>query len=356
MRELFRGMQNGNGTHKRDIVVIGASAGGIDALKVLVRDLPSDFKGSLFVVLHSAAHSPGILPQILEKAGPLRASNATDWRPIETGHIHVAPPDHHLLIDRAGYTRITRGPKENRFRPAVDPLFRSAAHAFGPRVVGVILTGWLDDGTAGLWAVKERGGTAIVQTPEEAIARDMPLNAIKHVEVDHCVGLKEIAPLLVRLTSTPAEEKGAHPVSEQMETEVKIAREDHALESGVMKWGEPSVYACPECHGVLLQLKEGSHLRFRCHTGHAYSIESLLAEFTEHTEETLWSAIRSMEETTLLLQGMARHVAEHHHETAAKSLLAKAAESQQRAELVRQAVFRHEKLSTAKVSEPIPAA
>jgi len=336
---------------RKDIIVIGASSGGINALKGLVSALPRDLRAAVFVAQHIAPYSVGILPEILEHAGQLPASNARDWERIERGHIYVAPPDHHLLVEASGHVRVTRGPRENRFRPAVDPLFRSAAAAFGPRVVGVILTGWLDDGTAGLWAVKERGGTCIVQHPDDSFAPAMPLNAIKHVEVDHIVPLKEIAPLLVRLTETPAAEEGAYPVSEELEMEVKIAGEDNALESGIMKWGEPSVYACPECHGVLLQLKEGSNLRFRCHTGHAYSVESLLAEFTEKTEDSLWNAIRAIEETALLMHNLARHFSEHHNDTDAETFMRKARESQRRAEIVRQAVMAHEKLSQTKLEQ-----
>ena len=334
---------------RKDIIVIGTSSGGIDALKDLAAGLPRDLKAAIFITLHVAPFSLGILPEILERAGPLPASNARDWEQIEPGRIYVAPPDHHLIVEASGHVRITRGPRENRFRPAVDPLFRSAAYAFGPRVVGVILTGWLDDGTAGLWAVKERGGTTIVQHPEDAFAPSMPQSAIKHVEVDHVVPLKEIAPLLVRLSAEPTVEEGEHPVSEEMETEVKIAREDHALESGIMKWGEPSVYACPECHGVLLKLKEGSNLRFRCHTGHAYSVDSLLAEFTEKTEDSLWNAIRAIEEGVILMRSLAEHMSEQHRGADAEALLEKARESQQRADLVRQAAMTHEKLSKTRL-------
>jgi two-component system, chemotaxis family, protein-glutamate methylesterase/glutaminase len=335
----------------KDIIVIGASAGGIDALKALVSELPEDLDASIFIVLHMAAYSLGILPEILERAGPLTASNARDREAIKRGHIYVAPPDFHLLVEHPGHVRITRGPKENRFRPAVDTLFRSAAYAFGPRVIGIVMTGWLDDGTAGLWAVKQRGGTAIVQNPEGAFAPAMPLNAIKQVEVDHCVHLKEIAPLLVRLTSETREEEGEYPVSDQMETEVKIAREDNALESGIMEWGEPSLYACPECHGVLLQLKEGGNVRFRCHTGHAYSVDTLLAEFTEKTEEALWNAIRSMEESIILMRHLASHFSEQRQEESAEVLLKKAQESQRQSNLIRQAVMHHEKLSKEKLEQ-----
>ena len=161
----------------KDIVVIGASTGGVEALQVIAEGLPADFNGSIFVVLHIGGTSPDFLGQILDRAGPLSAATAKDGEEIKPGKIYVAPSDHHLLVDPAGFVRTTRGPKENRFRPAVDPLFRSAAQAFGPRVVGAVLTGFLDDGTAGLWAVKERGGTAIVQNPEEAVATPMPLSA-----------------------------------------------------------------------------------------------------------------------------------------------------------------------------------
>jgi two-component system chemotaxis response regulator CheB len=335
----------------KEIVVIGTSTGGIDALKVLVSELPEDFKGSIFVVLHLAADSLGILPEILERAGPLPSSNAIDWEEIKPGHIYVAPPDYHLILERSGYMRITRGPKENRFRPAIDPLFRTAAHAFGPRVIGVVMTGWLDDGTAGLRAVKQRGGTAIVQDPEEAAAPAMPQNALNHVEVDYCVRLNEIAPLLVRLTSETTDAEGEYPVPDEMETEVKIAGEDNALESGIMKWGEPSVYACPECHGVLLQLKEGNNMRFRCHTGHAYSVDTLLAEFTDRTEESLWNTIRSIEEGIILMRHLASHFSEHKQDESAEVLLKKAQQAQQRAELVRQALMRHEKLSEEKLEQ-----
>lgn len=336
---------------RRDIIVVGTSSGGIDALKELVSQFPRDLKAAVFVVLHVAPYSLGILPEILERAGPLPASNAADWEQIEHGRIYVAPPDRHLLLESSGHVRVTRGPRENRFRPAVDTLFRSAAHAFGTRVVGVILTGWLDDGTAGLWAVKERGGTAVVQHPDDCFAPAMPLNAIKHVEVDHIIPLKGVVPLLVQLTETQAEEEGARPVSEEMDIEVKIAREDNALESGIMKWGEPSVYACPECHGVLLQLKEGGNLRFRCHTGHAYSVDSLLAEFSEKTEETLWSAIRAIEEGVLLMRDLAKHFGERHNGADAEELLRRADESQQRANLVRQAVMSHDNLSREKAAD-----
>ena len=328
----------------QDRIVIGTSTGGFEALKALAGGLPPDLPAALFIVLHIGPNGLGILPEILQRAGPLPAANARQGEPIRPGRIYVAPPDHHLLLEPSGHVRLSRGPKENRFRPAVDPLFRSAALAFGPRVVGVVLSGHLDDGTAGLWAIKDRGGTAVVQRPEDALAPSMPRSALAHVAVDHCLSLKEMGPLLAELARTPVTEKGGLPVPKRMETEVKIAQEDNALEAGIVQWGEPSLYACPECHGVLLQLKEGTNLRFRCHTGHAYTLEALLADYTERTEEGLWSAIRSMEETVLLLRRMAEQVAEHGQGQAAAALGQKAREAQRRADWVRQAVMRHETL------------
>jgi two-component system chemotaxis response regulator CheB len=322
----------------KDIVVVGASVGGLEALRTIAGELPKDFPASVFVVLHTAPEAPGVLADILDRAGPLPTAYAVEGDRILPGRIYVAPPDRHLVIE-PNRVRLTRGPKENRFRPAVDPLFRSAAQVYGPRVIGVILTGYLDDGTAGLWAVKQLGGTTVVQDPHDALAPSMPASALNQVRVDHCLPVAEIAPLLARLTAAPLEEEGEYEVPEELDIEVKIAKENTALDVGVLKLGEPSNYACPECHGVLLQLKEEKRIRFRCHTGHAYSVDSLLAEITEGVEDSLWNAIRSVEESVLLLRHMAEHLGggENGHPTA--EFLARAQQAQRRADLVRQAAM-----------------
>jgi two-component system chemotaxis response regulator CheB len=188
---------------KRDILVVGASAGGIEALKAVCGSLPADLSAAVFVAVHLAASGPDLLPGILTRAGPLPAIHPEDLQPIEPRRIHVAPPDHHLLV-KDGYVRVVRGPRENGHRPAVDPLFRSAAVAYGPRVIGVVLTGALDDGTAGLAAIKSRGGLAVVQDPLEARYPSMPQNAIRNVRVDHRARLAEMGPLLARLASQEA--------------------------------------------------------------------------------------------------------------------------------------------------------
>ena len=321
----------------KDIIVIGASAGGLEALRAPAASLPADLAASVFVVLHTSAESPGMLAGILERSGPLPAVTAKNGERIRPGRAYVAPPDHHLIVE-PGVVRVTRGPKENRFRPAIDPLFRSAAQTYGPRVVGVILSGYLDDGTAGLWAVKQLGGTAVVQDPADALVDSMPLSALRHVRVDYCLPLAEVAPLLVRLSEEEAEE-GAFEVPEETRIEVNIALADQALEAGVLKLGGPSNYACPECHGVLLQLKEENRIRFRCHTGHAYSLESLVAEIDEAIEESLWSAIRSVEEKVLLMSHLAEHVRASEDGPAAEQFVRAAEAAQRRADLVRQAVM-----------------
>ncbi len=339
---------------KHDIIVIGASAGGMEALKKLVAKLPSNFPGTLFIVWHISPEYPSVLPQILARACPLPVAHATDREAIQPGRIYVAPPDYHLIVE-PGHIRITRGPKENRFRPSVDVLFRSAALAYGSRVIGVVLTGALDDGAAGLYAVKERGGKAVVQDPFEALYSSMPIQAMKAVAVDHCVLIAEMGSLLVGLTNKAAEEEGVNPVSERMELEVKVAREDNAFERGIMKLGEISGYTCPECHGALLQLKEGKLIRFRCHTGHAFSLNSLLVEVTKSIEDALWNVLRGIEESELLMTHMTEHLRQANDGDTAELFLQKAEEAKRRAELIRQALMRHETLSEEKLSSDTKA-
>src|SRR5687767_903269 len=320
----------------KDIVVVGASAGGIEALRVLIGALPADFSASLFIVVHTSPGAPSMLADILARSGRLPAITPDDGERIQAGTIYVAPPDRHLLVE-PNRVRVTRGPKENRFRPAIDPLFRSAAQTYGPGVAGVILTGYLDDGTAGLWTVKQLGGTAIVQDPADALVPFMPLNAVTHVQVDYCLPVDEIAPVLARLTTEAMEEEGAYHVPKDVEIEVNIAKEQKALEAGVLQLGEPSNYACPECHGVLLQMKEGTLFRFRCHTGHAYSIESLMTDISEKMDDALWNSIRAFEEGELFMRHMAEHLDHGENSQSVESILKRADETKQRANLMRQA-------------------
>ena len=330
--------------HAKHIVVIGASAGGIEALRTLVAALPENFPAPVCIVLHTGPQTPGLLDAILTRAGALPASHARNRERLKPGHIYVAPPDCHLLIE-PGVARVTKGPRENRFRPAIDPLFRSAAQVYGPGAIGVILTGSLDDGTAGLWTVKQLGGTAIVQHPEEALFPSMPLSAIEHVKVDYVLPLAEIAPLLVKLTAASVEAEPAD-VPEQLNVEVKIAMEHNPIDAGLERLGKPSAFACPECHGVLLELKEGDRSRFRCHTGHAYSIASLLAAVDDGMEDSLWNAIRAFEEGQLLMTRVAEHLQTSHDGSYAQQLLDRAADARRHSDLLRRLVTEREPTPT----------
>jgi two-component system, chemotaxis family, protein-glutamate methylesterase/glutaminase len=333
------------------IVVIGASAGGIEALRTLVNALPADFPAPICLVMHISPHSPGILHDILNRSSRLTATNPKNNDRLSAGMIYVAPPDCHLLVE-PGRVRVTKGPKENRFRPAIDPLFRSAARVFGPAAIGVILTGNLDDGTDGLGAVKTLGGTAIVQDPEDALFPSMPQSALAHVNVDYCVPLYEIPPLLVRLTREPALEPTGVTIPPEIDTEVRIAKEENPMEAGLERLGKPSAFACPDCHGVLLQLHDNGRIRFRCHTGHAFSLDSLLAALGSDIEGALWNAIRSLEETALFLDQLAVHMREAHGAADAEHLLERAAEARRHSEIVRQVVNAREPIMGEALKTP----
>jgi two-component system chemotaxis response regulator CheB len=322
------------------VVVVGSSAGGIEALRELASGLPVDFPAPVCIVLHTSPEAPGVVDSILSRSGPVPATNARDRQRLEPGRIYVAPPDSHLLIE-PGRVRVTKGPRENRFRPAIDPLFRSAAQVFGPAAIGVILTGNLGDGTAGLWAIKQLGGTTVVQDPADALFPSMPQSAMNHVRIDYVLPLSEIPALLVRLTAEEMPAVAAAPVPESVEVEVKIAKEAPPLDAGLEGISEPSTFACPECHGVLMKLKEGGPIRFRCHTGHAYSIDSLVLAISAAIEESLWIAIRALEEGDMLLRTVVEHV-RGHTGNAAETLLIRAAEVRRQSEAIRKIVMEHE--------------
>lgn len=320
-----------------DIIVVGASAGGVEALSNLLRELPPDLPASIFVVLHIPAQTPSLLPSILDRVSPLKVSQAINGERIEHGRVYVAPPDNHVLVER-GLVRVLRGPKENRYRPAVDPLFRSAALAYGTRVVGVILTGALDDGTVGMRAIKQRGGIGVVQDPEEALYPGMPRSALENAKIDYSLPLVEIAPLLVRLASEPAEEEGRYPVSEDLKLEVKIAEQEIPAEDfikSVEQLGKLSAFTCPDCHGTLWELRDGELVRYRCHVGHAFSSDSLEAEQSEALESALWSALRALEEKMALTRRMARRARERNNPLAANSFEIKARVAEQHAQMLR---------------------
>jgi two-component system chemotaxis response regulator CheB len=337
---------------RKDIVVIGASAGGMEALQKLVSRLPADLPASVFVVWHLSPGLKSVLPAVLNRAGPLRAAHPQDGDRIERGRIYVAPSDHHMLLEK-GYVRITKGPKENRFRPAVDPLFRSAAYVYGPRTIGVVLTGALDDGTAGLWTIKLRGGTAIVQEPADAMIRSMPLNALEHTAADYQLAAAEIGELLGRLVreEAPPEPAFAKDEMEKTRREIKIAEGADGLEENVMRFGELSPFTCPECRGVLTMLQEGKIVRFRCHTGHALSASTLLYETSEIVEQKLWDGVRALDETVMLLNKLGEQLARSGNTRAAEQCFDKAREAHERAQAIRDVAKHNEELSTEELKD-----
>jgi two-component system chemotaxis response regulator CheB len=291
--------QQGNGDPFASpyVVAVGASAGGVEALSKLVAGLPAEFPAAVLVVLHVAPGGTSVLPSILARQGALAARTARDGDPLQTGCVVVAPPDRHLLVTD-GHLAVQAGPRENGHRPAVDALFRSVAAALGPRAIGVILSGTLDDGTLGLGSVKRRGGTAIVQAPDDAAYPGMPSNAIEHVDVDHVLAVGEIPELLARLVHTPpgAMTPASDPVPEDSDPMPAWTRGD-AVATGL---------SCPECGGSLWERREGASTRFVCRTGHAYSAQSMLTEQGKSMEAALWAALNALEERADLLRRLAR--------------------------------------------------
>lgn len=284
------------------IVVIGTSAGGLDALTRLVAQLPKDFSAPVFVVQHMAADTDGEpLRRALNQIGNLVWEEAKDGASFKQGHLYVAPADHHLMITK-GKLRVTKGARENRSRPGIDPLFRSAAVAYRSKVIGVVLTGYLDDGTAGMIAIKRCGGICAVQDPLDAAYPDMPRNVLKQLKADHVVPLAEMGALLTKLLQRRARKD--KPVPRDIAIEARIAERVLSDLPSVEAVGEQVPFNCPGCGGVLWEVAKGGVLRYRCHTGHAYTSSVLLAEQTAKIEETLWIALRMFEERRNLLTTM----------------------------------------------------
>ncbi|MFN8473960.1 MAG: chemotaxis protein CheB [Anaerolineae bacterium] len=321
-----------------DIIVVGASAGGVEALSQLVATFPSDFPAAVFIVLHIPAQATSVLPQILGRVGPLPAAHAVDGVRIQQGNIYIAPPDHHLIVEQ-GRVRVAYGPAENRHRPAVDPLFRSAALAYGPRVVGVILSGTLDDGSAGMMSVKAHSGIAVVQDPAEALYDGMPLNVMKYVDVDYCLPVAKIGAVLRELAAEPVVGGEKMPDDKDGEYEVEAAELSTYALVGDERPGVPSVYACPDCHGTLWEIDDGNIRRYRCRVGHAYTEESLLAAHSESLERALWAALRALEENASILRRTAERARETGMDAAASRFEERCREMQLHAESIRQVLL-----------------
>jgi two-component system chemotaxis response regulator CheB len=284
------------------VVAIGSSAGGIEGLEHIVAALPADFPAPIFIVQHISPEFPSMLPQMLARAGKLPVKHPRDGEIIRAPHVYVAPPDHHLLIED-GHIGVARGPRENRFRPSIDALFRSAAYVYGSAAIGVVLSGALSDGTSGLWTIKRLGGVTMVQRPDDAPVASMPMSALQNVEIDHSLPVRQIAEVLMSIIKRPVPHEISRDtnVQERLEAETAIASGAYALEKGSTKLGAPSRYSCPECHGVLAKIEEGRMQRFRCHTGHAYTQEALLSGIKQSGDDRMAEALTTLEEHAMLL-------------------------------------------------------
>jgi two-component system chemotaxis response regulator CheB len=317
------GLEAATQSRGHDVVVVGASAGGVEALRAVISELPADLDASVFVVLHLPPGGTSVLPRILSRAGRLRAVHASDGEAFEKGCIYIAPPDRHMRF-ADGHVTLDRGPRENGHRPAVDPMFRSAAESFGGRVIGVVLSGVLDDGAAGLFAVKDHGGATLVQSAADALYPTMPAAALEAVGETDVVGTaSELAAAIVALTRRPPDGPTLAVVAGRPAAENELLEVDRSS-SEQPREGNPSGYTCPECHGALWETQEGLVASFRCRTGHAFSPESLVTEQHEHVERALWAALRALEEKAAMLRRMSLRARDRGHRRSAVRLDRKA--------------------------------
>jgi two-component system chemotaxis response regulator CheB len=328
-----------------DIVVIGASAGGVEALQQLVALLPADYPGTIFVTLHMAREGRSVLGTILDRSGPLPATTAEDGAPIKRGRIYVARPDYHLVI-RPNRVNVIRGPKENSHRPSIDVMFRSAAQSYGPRVVGVVMSGFRDDGTAGLAEIKKAGGVAIIQDPAEAAVPQMPQHAAEKVKPDYVLAIGEIPEVLMHLASQHQIKQPVMPegVDEQ------LFPQDGKMERD----GRPSTFTCPACAGTLWELDEEGILRFRCRVGHAYSAETMFASQVENVENSLYAALRALEENSELARRIAKRARVSRQAQLAEKYEAQAQANELHAQLLREALLTENGSSAEQRKAPAP--
>jgi two-component system chemotaxis response regulator CheB len=312
-----------------NIIVLGASAGGVEALSRVVGQLPESIPAAFLVTLHLSPFAESNLPKILERAGNLPAKHPEDLEPVRKGIIYVAPPDFHLILQEDGI-RLGRGPKENRHRPSIDVMFRSASKAYGPRVAGVLLTGNLDDGVAGLLDIKERGGLTLVQDPREAHFPEMPMRALEALKVDWCLSLVEISQKLVELATQP--EYRRRPKRKRKAETPNPPPQVNGMEG---KPGKSISLTCPECQGPLWEFRFGELTNYRCLVGHRYNLESLLAAHSEEVEQALWVALRTLEERVALQRQLSKSARSRNNSIAAACFSARASKNAEQAKLLR---------------------
>jgi two-component system, chemotaxis family, protein-glutamate methylesterase/glutaminase len=326
------------GRDGRDVIAIGGSAGAFEALRSLLRDLPADLPATVLIAVHTSPDAPGLLAEILDGVGPWRAGMAEEGQRLQRGRIYVAPPDRHLLVMN-DHLHVRRGPRENRSRPAIDPLFRSAAVCCSSRVIGVLLSGMLNDGTSGLRAIQRCRGLTVVQDPRDAAFPEMPRNALAHVAVDHVVPLAGIPPLLSKLAGSPAPPPLAE-VPEDIHVEALIAAQELTVMPDQHRLGPLSPLACPDCHGTMVEIREGDLLRVRCHTGHAFTLETLRLAETEAWERTMHAAMRAQQEQAMLARRIAAEADAKGLVRSAEDFTRRGRDYEEGAEVIRQLLAR----------------
>jgi two-component system chemotaxis response regulator CheB len=318
---------------KRDIIVIGGSAGSHSALKQILANLPAELPASIFVTTHVPTNSPGYLAEMLATSAPLPVSQAIDGQPIERGRVYVAVANRHLLLID-GTIGFGDGPRENMTRPAIDPLFRSAALVYGPRVIGVVLSGMLNDGASGLTAIKACGGTAVVQHPLDAVSDEMPLAALEAVTADHVAAAEDLGRVLCELVGRDAGEAVTPP--ENLSLEVSIAAGSRLGSENLLKIAEPTAMSCPNGRGVLSEIRDEKPLRYRCQIGHALTAE-VVAACNDEVDEAMRIALRVMEERVTLVTRMAADARSTGRSAVAELYEARAAEYGRYATVLRDA-------------------
>lgn len=335
---------------QRDVVVVGASAGGVQALQQLVAALPPELPASILIALHLSSEGTSVLHSILSRAGQLDATQAVDGERLERGHIYVAPPDRHLLV-RGANVRLSAGPRENGHRPAIDPLFRSAARAYGPRVIGVVLSGTLDDGTDGLRLIKDRGGYAAVQDPEDAAYGEMPASAIAYADPHRVAPLAEIGRVIVEVIDSPLDPDNVHTVADPNQQPIEPLEAEFGPDEPD---GEASLLTCPECGGVLIEREHRDAVRFACQVGHAYSPESLVEQQGDALESALWQALRTLEERADLLNRMAKRAKRRSMRETGSRMSQRADRATRHATEIRNTILRLRDGESPEATQPIP--
>jgi two-component system chemotaxis response regulator CheB len=332
----------------RDVLAIGTSAGGVEALIHLATELPREIPASLLITIHLPSFARSSLDDVLTRAGRLPAQFAVDGEPIRKGRIYIAPPNRHLLLDGERLS-LGQGPRENNARPAIDPMLRSAAVCCSARTIGVVLTGTMGDGASGLWAVRQAGGISVVQDPKDAAFSEMPLTALSRAKPEHVASLTEMPGLLVRLAHEPA--GLPRPLPRSIRYEVEIARSGNSSMNGMDEIGRRSVLGCPDCGGVMWEIDEGEMPRYRCHVGHTYTAEVMSLALDESLRRALASALRALDERVALARKLYQQAWNGGHRLLAENWADKVKEFENEMDVIRSSIRRMDALA-AQIEEP----